>query len=124
MKRVLIVEDDDHLRRVLRTLLEAEGFEVAEAADGLAGMEAAGSSPPDCILTDTLMPRLGGLDMLARLAKAGCGAPAILVSAVHQLPPREELLRLGVREAFGKPFAFDALVEAVRRIMEGEDSKR
>ena len=124
MKRVLIVEDDDHLRRVLRTLMEAEGFEVEEAADGLAGLEAAGASPPDCILTDTLMPRLDGLDMLARLAKEGGGAPAILVSAVHQLPPREALVRLGVREVFGKPFAFDALVEAVRRVIEGAGSKR
>jgi CheY-like chemotaxis protein len=124
MKRVLIVEDDDHLRRVVKTLLEAEGFSVEEAADGLAGLEAAVSRPPDCILTDTLMPRLGGLDMLARLAKEGGGAPAILVSAVHELPPREELERLRVREVFSKPFAFDGLVEAVRRIVEGEDSKR
>lgn len=120
MTRVLIVEDDDHLRRLLRSLLEAEGFDVEDAADGLAGYAAARSSPPACILTDTLMPKLDGLGMLLRLAEEGYKIPAILVSAVHELPPRADLRRLGVREVMGKPFEFARLIEAVRRVAGGE----
>jgi CheY-like chemotaxis protein len=116
MKKVLVVEDDVHLRRVFRTLLENEGFEVLEAADGIEGMAAARAHDPDCIVTDTMMPRLDGLGMLARLASAGEARPTIIVSAVHELPPLDELKAQGVRRVFGKPFPFDQLVAAVVKI--------
>ncbi len=113
MKTVLVVEDDAHLRRVFRTLLENEGFSVVEAADGVEGLAAAQAHAPACIVTDTMMPRMDGIGMLVCLAEAGGTRPTIIVSAVHKLPPMEELKALGVRQVFGKPFAFDQLLAAV-----------
>lgn len=115
MKCVLIVEDDPHLRRVFRTLLENEGFEIHEAADGLTGLEKVRALRPRCVVTDTMMPRMDGMSMLSRMADEGLSAPVIVVSAVHELPDQDMLKRLGVVKVFGKPFPFDQLVEAVKR---------
>jgi DNA-binding response OmpR family regulator len=114
MKRVLIVEDDPHLRRVFRTLLQNEGFEVHEAEDGLIGLEKVRELKPNCVVTDTMMPRLDGMGMLSRMAAEGLSAPVIVVSAVHELPEQGELQKLGVVQVFGKPFPFDQLVDAVK----------
>lgn len=116
MKTILVVEDDDHLRRVFKTLLEGEGFEVIEAADGLEGLAAVRAHDPVCIVTDTMMPRLDGLGMLVQLKALDCTRPTLIVSAVHELPPLEELKAYGVEEVFGKPFAFDRLVAAVVKL--------
>ncbi len=114
MKRILIVEDDAHLRRMFRALLENEGFEVREAEDGSEGLASVLSEAPDCIITDTMMPRMDGLAMLRHLAAAHPPIPAIMVSAAFNLPDDRQLKELGVVKVFGKPFAFDRLVEAVR----------
>ena len=116
VKTVLVVEDDAHLRRVFRTLLESEGFAVVEAGDGAEGLAAVEANPPDCILTDTLMPRLDGLAMLGKLREQGRTRPTIIVSAVHELPPMDALKELGVAQVFGKPFAFELLVAAVVKL--------
>lgn len=116
MKTVLVVEDDSYLRRVFKTLLENEGFTVVEAADGMEGLSAVHAHDPACIVTDTMMPRMDGLGMLAQLKARGETKPAIIVSAIHRLPPMEELKALGVEQVFGKPFAFDMLVAAVVKL--------
>lgn len=112
------MEDDAHLRRVFRALLENEGFEVLEARDGVEGMELARTSRPACIITDTMMPRMDGITMLANIRSQGVRVPAILVSAIANLPPPEQLAALGVRCAMGKPFPFEQLMEAVRKACE------
>lgn len=114
MKTVLIVEDDAHIRRVLRTLLENEGYAVAEAADGVEGLAKALESPPACLLTDTMMPRMDGLALLQHLKARERAIPAFVVSAATSLPAPEQLEELGVRRVFAKPFDFDALLSAVR----------
>jgi CheY-like chemotaxis protein len=116
MKTILVVEDDAHLRRVFRTLLEGEGFSVIEAADGHEGVAAARAHSPACIVTDTMMPRMDGLGMLTQLKALGCSRPTLIVSAVHELPPMEELRALGVEQVLGKPFAFDRFVAAVVKL--------
>jgi CheY-like chemotaxis protein len=121
MKTILVVEDDEHLRRVFRTLLEGEGFRVIEAADGQAGVAAARAHAPACIVTDTMMPRLDGLGMLAQLKALGCTRPTLIVSAVHELPPLEELKTYGVEQVLGKPFAFDKFVAAVVKLVGRQD---
>jgi CheY-like chemotaxis protein len=119
MTKILLVEDDVHTRRVLKAVLESEGFEVAEAEDGILGLAAAETCGPACILTDNMMPRLDGLGMLAELKKRGSTTPAVMVSAAHELPPAEELLALGVVESVAKPFSFEHLVQVVRRVTGG-----
>ena len=116
MSRVLIVEDDAHIRRVLRTLLQSEGLEVYEAADGLQGLSEALERSPRCIVTDTMMPHMDGITMLEHLRERGLDIPVILISAAHELPDAKRREALGIVALFPKPFDFDALLGAVRTI--------
>lgn len=114
MKTVLVVEDDAHIRRVLRTLLEAEGYAVTEAADGVEGLARALEAPPACLLTDHMMPRMDGLTLLRHLRARNLAVPAFILSAASALPPTGDARELGVVRVFPKPFDFDALLAAVR----------
>ncbi len=117
MKTVLVVEDDANLRRIVRALLEREGFLVREAEDGQQGLESALAASPDCIVTDAMMPRLGGLEMLLALRER-CpdrAVPALFVTAASQVPEPAEQARAGIVGVVTKPFDFDRLVAAVRR---------
>ncbi len=117
MSLVLIVEDDAHIRRVLRTLLEHEGFEVREACDGLEGLDSVLREEPACIVTDTMMPRMDGLKMLECIAAKGLKVPSIVVSAAIGLPDLQDLQKIGVVHVFGKPFSFDQLIDLVRKVV-------
>lgn len=115
-----MVEDDPHLRRSLALILSAEGYDPSEAADGEEGLRSCSGGGWACVLTDTMMPRVDGLEMLRRLRAAGVDLPPVLlVSAAYALPPESELASLGVREVVPKPFAIDRLLAALRRVVPG-----
>lgn len=117
-KPVLVVEDDAHLRRSLALILGSEGYRVEVAADGEEGLRRGLEGGWACILTDTMMPRMDGLEMLRRLrARAGEKAPVLLVSAAYKLPPEGELRELGVCAVVPKPFAIERLLEALQRVV-------
>ena len=78
--RILVVDDEPQLIRVLRTGLTSHGFEVRAAADGLAGFEAFSDWQPDLIITDLAMPNLDGLE-LCRRVRAISQVPIIILSA-------------------------------------------
>ena len=67
MRTVLVVDDEPHIRTVLRGYLQADGFEVAEAADGAAALAALRAQPPDLVLLDVMMPGIDGLEVLRQL---------------------------------------------------------
>jgi DNA-binding response OmpR family regulator len=118
--RVLVVEDDPHLRRSIALILSAEGYDPCEAADGEEGFRSCRGGGWACVLTDTMMPRVDGLEMLRRLrAEEVDLPPVLLVSAAYALPPEPELAALGVREVVPKPFAIDRLLAALRRVVPG-----
>lgn len=119
MSIVLVVEDDAHIRQVLRTLLQHEGFDVCEACDGLDGLDSILKNKPDCVVTDTMMPKMDGLKMLECVTAKGLKVPAIVVSAAIGLPDLGELEKIGVVAVFGKPFSFDRLIERVRKVVVG-----
>jgi DNA-binding response OmpR family regulator len=115
--RILVVEDDPNLRKVLTLVLTREGYVAEGAEDGQRGLDMALSDDWDCILTDTMMPRLDGPEMLRRISVGRKSAPpAILVSAAATIPQPDELLRLGIRRVVTKPFSFDGLLRAVAEV--------
>ncbi len=117
MKTILLVEDDNHIRLLIRTLLEREGLRVVEAGDGLKGLSAALATPPHCIVTDTMMPHMDGLSMLSRIRAHEIKAPAILVSAAFDLPSGDALAELGISKVVRKPFSLAALINSVLTIV-------
>lgn len=112
---ILVVEDDPHLRKSLLLVLAAEGYAPQEARDGEEGLKLCMEGGWACVLTDTMMPRMSGLEMLRRLAGAGVPVPpVILVSAAFDLPHEDELRALAIRQVIHKPFAFETLLAAIR----------
>ena len=84
MMRALIVEDDPQIRNLLTQVLELDGYEVVEAANGVEGWERMTQIPADLVVTDLLMPRMDGLDLARRLRESyGDQLKIVIVSSLN-----------------------------------------
>jgi CheY-like chemotaxis protein len=117
---VLVVEDDPSVRGLLQTLLNAEGYEVGTASDGLAGLVKASAQHPSLILLDLMMPDLGGIRVLEEMR----GDPqlrdipvVVVTGKVDAVPGLREVL--GETNVFAKPFAVAELLDRVSTITGG-----
>src|SRR5580693_3515709 len=110
--RILVVEDDTAINRVLQLELEHEGFEVDVARDGLAGLEKA-LKEPDLVILDLMLPRMDGLEVCRRI-RAKSKVPIIMLTAKDRVPDRVSGLDLGADDYLTKPFATEELLARVR----------
>ena len=112
--RVLVVDDDEDIRKLLLAAFSDAGYEVATAADGEQAIEAVRRRQPDVILLDLMMPRVSGWGFTERYAREpGPHAPIIVITAASG-----QVLRLpeqGVTRVVPKPFSVDALLSHVER---------
>jgi YesN/AraC family two-component response regulator len=109
--RLLVVDDDLTVRRIIRTVLAKQGHEISEAGDGLQGLALAKQHPCDLVITDEIMPLLNGQNMISRLAAERYPARYLLISGYHLDQP----VQCGV--AFlRKPFTAGQLIEVVQRL--------
>jgi len=111
--RILVVDDEPQLTRVLRTGLKSRGYDVRAAADGLAGFEMFGDWQPDLLITDLAMPNMDGLE-LCRRVRAISEVPIIVLSAKDQEKTKVEALDIGADDFVTKPFGIDELLARVR----------
>jgi len=111
--RILVVDDEPQLTRVLRTGLKSRGYDVRAAADGLAGFEAFNDWHPDLVITDLAMPNVDGLELCRRL-RAVSQVPIIVLSAKGEEKTKVEALDLGADDYVTKPFGIDELLARVR----------
>jgi two-component system KDP operon response regulator KdpE len=111
--RILVVDDEPQLTRVLRTGLKSRGYDVREGADGLAGFEAFNDWHPDLVITDLAMPNVDGLELCRRL-RAVSTVPIIVLSAKGEEKTKVEALDLGADDFVTKPFGIDELLARVR----------
>ena len=120
--RVLVVDDDDVIRQLIRVNLELEGFEVYTANDGEDAIEKARELQPAVITLDIMMPRLDGWDAAAKLRADPETAhiKVVLLSARAQEADLRKGSRIGVDAYRTKPFDPDELIDTVRRLAEGE----
>ncbi len=117
--RVLVVDDSEVIRQLIRVNLELEGFEVVTAADGAECLEVVRRVRPDVVTLDVMMPRLDGLRTAARL-RAAPGTRLLPIAIVSACTPADLDLgeSVGVDGYLGKPFDPGDLVALVRRLME------
>jgi two-component system KDP operon response regulator KdpE len=111
--RILVVDDEPQLTRVLRTGLKSHGYDVRAAPDGLAGFEAFTDWHPDLVITDLAMPNVDGLELCRRL-RAISQVPIIVLSAKGEEKTKVEALDLGADDFVTKPFGIDELLARVR----------
>ena len=116
MSKILVIEDSPEVRERIVASLTFEGFDVVDAEDGVAGLQAAREIDPDLIICDILMPRLDGHATLSELRKdsSTAGIPFIFLSAKSQVSDLREGLQLGADDYLVKPFALKELIAAVK----------
>lgn len=101
--RVLLVDDEPELRRLLRRTLVRAGFEVVEAVDGRAALEAVRLAYFDVVISDIRMPRMGGLELMERLQLEEPDLPVVLMSGSTELSNRQSALDVGAFDYLAKP---------------------
>jgi two-component system response regulator MprA len=114
--RVLVVDDDPPLRRMLQRTLAAEGFEVTAAADGPGALVAAERSAPDLIVLDVGLPGMDGLAVCRRLRSKGLATPILMLTARDAVADRVSGLESGADDYLVKPFATEELVARLRAL--------
>jgi two-component system response regulator AtoC len=124
VRRVLVVDDEENLRLVLRTLLKRHGYEVETAPTGEEALVLVDSFGPDVVLTDVRMPKMGGLDLLATLKAKGNEATVIVMSAYGNMDLALEAMKAGAYDYVQKPFKPDEVVLALRKAEERESLRR
>jgi CheY-like chemotaxis protein len=119
MKRILIVEDKETGRELLRTVLEREGYAVAEARDGGEALHKAQEEPPDLILLDLHMPSRDGFQVLAELRRDQrfMAIPVLAVTASAMQGDREKALAAGFNGYLAKPVALASIREEIHRLL-------
>src|SRR3954463_7567028 len=124
MRRVLVVDDEENLRLVLRTLLRRHGYEGETAESGEDALGMVDSFGPDVVLTDVRMPKMGGLDLLSTLKAKGNEATVIVMSAYGNMDQALEAMKAGAYDYVQKPFKPDEVVLALRKAEERELLRR
>ena len=124
MRRVLVVDDEENLRLVLKTLLRRHGYEVETAGSGEEALPLVESFGPDVVLTDVRMPKMGGLDLLSTLKAKGNDATVIVMSAYGNMDLALDAMKAGAYDYVQKPFKPDEVVLALRKAEERELLRR
>ncbi len=113
-KRILIVDDEDHIRRVMRMTMEAAGHGADEAGDGYRGLELFGDgSAWDAVLLDQKMPGMDGLETLRRMKQRDPSARVIMVTAYASVELAVDAMKLGATDFVRKPMTPETLRNAV-----------
>ncbi|MGD8361536.1 MAG: response regulator transcription factor [Gemmatimonadota bacterium] len=119
--RILVADDEPHIRRILATILESGGFVVDQVGDGAAAMERlSGEVPYEMALLDLMMPGLTGLQVLEKipLLPHRDGLAVVILTAKGQDADREAAFRLGARDFMTKPFSPKKLLARIRQLLD------
>lgn len=115
-KKILVVDDEETIREVVRRYLERDGFVVQEAADGYIALDTIRDDPPDLIVLDLMLPGIDGLT-IARHLRHDRRTPIIMLTAKGEVSDRVRGLDLGADDYVVKPFSPQELVSRVRAVL-------
>lgn len=115
VRGVLVVEDDNELRKLFGFLLEAEGFTVFQADDGQVGLDllAAHLSEIDMVITDMGLPGISGVELIKKIRAVGTNVKIIGTSGFGAKNVRAMVLEAGADEFFSKPFSIPDIIDKV-----------
>ena len=115
---ILIVDDEGNIRRMLRALLEAEGYQVREAESAEAGLVEVGRQAPEVVLLDLALPGMTGLEALPMIIDTAPGLPVVMMSGRATLGDAVEATRLGAFHFIEKPLTPEAVLLTVKGALE------
>ncbi|NMC13741.1 MAG: response regulator transcription factor [Chloroflexi bacterium] len=114
--RVLVIEDDEAILKLLRRGLAYEGYQVDTAMDGQTGLSLARDNPPDLVVLDLMLPGIDGLEVCRRL-RAGGPVPILILTAKESINDRIQGLDVGADDYMTKPFNLDELLARARALL-------
>lgn len=121
MPAILIIEDTEAVRTMLRTVLEMAGYAVTEAVDGRIGIRSFRQNPTDLVITDIYMPECDGLEVIQALRHA---SPAVKIVAITghsgEMDFLEVARKLGAMDVLHKPFTIETLLQIVSHSLRGD----
>jgi DNA-binding response OmpR family regulator len=120
--KILLIEDDREIATTLRSVLEAAGYEVSYAPNGKEGQRLIEEGKPALVITDMMMPQLGGFPVLEFLKQMPSPPRVIMITANEGGRHKAYAEMLGVSDYLRKPFAMDVMLEAVERALSRNDS--
>ena len=115
--RVLLVDDEEAITLTLAPFLERSGFDVHVAGDGIAALESVAADAPDIVVSDVLMPRMDGRELVRRLRESASWIPVIMLTKVDESFERTASLEDGADDYLGKPFDPPELVARIRAVL-------
>jgi DNA-binding response OmpR family regulator len=115
--RILVIEDDERLARVIARVLRQERFDVDLASDGNTGLEQALTAAYDVLIVDWMLPGRDGLEIIRELRAEHIATPALMLTARGEMPQRVEGLDAGADDYLSKPFAFEELLARLRALL-------
>ena len=128
MARILVIDDEEHIRGLYKRILEQAGHEVIEAADGCVGVKLYRESPTDLIITDIIMPEKEGLETIMELRRDFPDVKIIAISgggtAISSSTCLSLAQSLGVAKTVAKPFNKQQLLDSVEEVLEQGLSER
>jgi two-component system response regulator MprA len=116
-KRVLVVEDDEQVRRSVERALRFEGYAVSVVGDGEEALQALAGDRPDVVVLDVMMPRLDGIGVCRLMRARGDRTPVLMLTARHELSDRVAGLDAGADDYLVKPFALEELLARLRALL-------
>ncbi len=122
-RRVLIIDDEKNMRHLLRTMLEKDGYGVAEATDGVEGLQQLEQSSFDFVLCDIKMPRMDGMAFLKRAKKSQPDKTYVMMSAYGTVETALEAMKEGAYDYISKPFKTDEVLLTLKKAEERERLK-
>jgi diguanylate cyclase (GGDEF)-like protein len=124
--KILVVDDEPHIRRILQFLLEQEGFEVLQAENGLQALELLAQEKPELILLDVMMPEMDGFTVLQQLRAnyETSGIPVIMLTANGAGQEKVKGLKIGANDYITKPFNHEELLLRMRNMLEAQRAQR
>src|SRR4051812_47749564 len=117
MTRILVVEDNENLRRGLKELLEQEGFEVSEANTGASALTCLQAQPHDLIVLDLMLPDFGGERVLREVRRIGTTVPVMVLTAKHLEDDKVRAFQLGADDYVTKPFGTRELCARINALL-------
>lgn len=115
---ILLIEDDREISSTIEGVLEAAGYRVFTAPNGIAGRKLVETRTPDLVITDMMMPRMGGFPILEFLKELDSPPKVIMITANEGGRHKAYAEMLGVHDYIRKPFAMDVLLDAISRALE------
>lgn len=114
--RIMVVDDEFHVARVLAESVRFQGHEAVVAHSGFEGLSLLSQSAVDAVLLDLVMPHMSGIEVLQEIRRMHPALPVIVVTGHATLAEIDEAQRLGVTEVIAKPFGLRNLGEALARL--------